>query len=128
MINILKIDENNNVLTWDTKLLIKDSVRNRKSGKVYHNIFYMGSLPKPILDLIQPQENIIYFYQQDDKNYLTAIKPENTNYETIKIQKVNRHYSLPKRYFNLHNDNKIIRLILNLNIYRKNKSIEIIII
>ena len=123
----MKIDTKNHILTWDTKLLIKDVSRKRKNGSIHHNIFYMGALPKEVLELLKPVDKNIYFYLKNDKIYLTAVEPK-IDFEQIKIQKVNRHYSLPSRYFDIRKDNQIINLKLDLNTYQVNKSVEVTVI
>ena len=112
-------------ITWNTKILTKKSKRKLKNGGTLENIWYEGALPQPLMDLMITNDRNLYFFQEKNKIYITGQKPEKYSYEVIKVQKANRHYSLPRALFNVHKDNTFINLTLDFFLYVKCRCVEI---
>lgn len=123
-INII-INTKSHQLIWNTKLLIKKSKRKLKNGNTLDNIWYEGALPQPLMDLIVTDERNLFFFKEKGKIYFSGQKPMDKDYEVFKVQKANRHYSIPCAFFNVSKKDSTIHLVLDLFLYEVCPCVEV---
>ena len=91
------INHNNNIkLVYNTKIVRKKKQYKTKSG-TNHYYFYQGFLPFEVEEYLQLIDKQLYFYEKDNKVYLTGREPREESY-LIRLQKANQ-YTLPSKLF-----------------------------
>lgn len=113
-INITNLNNNN----WIFDLRYSTSKKEDKNGNIKKYKNYNTYFPNILTNIIQA-ENYIYLYEHFEKICITAIEPpKNYTYKRIRLNNINKgmksdgkpykKITIPKKFWNIHDDDKIV--------------------
>lgn len=82
-------------LRYNSKVVKKQKKYKQKKGYGI-NIFYQAYMPNELIDYLQIKDNILYFYENEDKKICITGRPPLEDFVQIKIQKANQ-FSLSRK-------------------------------
>lgn len=118
--NIMRIINHNGKikLSYLSKIVKKEKKYTKKNGDITVTPFFQAYFPEELVEYLQIQNKILYFYEQDQKVYITGAEPEDIDSVKIKLQSANQ-FSIPKKFFKFTNSYENINLKLDFEKYDK---------